>query len=52
MLLGEPGAGVVDGRSQHHTAAATLALFECQQGRTGGSLEYIVNAFAAQTGAF
>lgn len=37
---------------QDHTAATTFALFECQQSSTSSCLENIVNALAAQTGAF
>lgn len=37
---------------QDHTAATTLALFESQQSSTSSCLENIVDALAAQTGAF
>jgi hypothetical protein len=45
----EPG---VDGASQNDTAATSLALFKGQKSRTGRGLEYIVDAFSAQAGAF
>jgi hypothetical protein len=40
------------GPLQHDTATAALALFESQQSGTSSRLKNIVDALAAQTGAF
>jgi hypothetical protein len=37
---------------QHNAATAALALLKGQQSSTSGSLKYVVDAFAAQAGAF
>jgi hypothetical protein len=37
---------------QYNTATAALALLKGQQSSTSGSLKHVVDAFAAQAGAF